>query len=172
MKKKAFPYLYLDDDSGRPLLMNEKCTIFFSETIGTLRKSLYKVIGEGSELILRLIGRDLGKKYAQLVFKQFPELKEVSRVVRVHELCSIILRNTGFGTIKILELDVKKPLLKAVIRDAPSGMNFADLPTAYNLEAGMVGGILEEIFGVEMAVLEHKYNEDEEEFEVTLRRVG
>lgn len=172
MDKKSIPYLYLDDETGQPLLMNARCTIFFSETISTLRKSLYKVIGEGSELILRLMGKDMGKKYAQLVFKQFPELKDMSRKVQIHELCSIILRNTGFGVIKILELDEKKPLLKAVIKDAPSGVNFAHLPTTYNLEAGMVGGILEEIISVEIAVSEYKYNEDEGEFEVTLRRIG
>ncbi|GCC11275.1 hypothetical protein IPdc08_01326 [archaeon] len=172
MNKKPIPYLYLDDETGQPMLMNEKCTIFFSETISILRESLHRVIGEGSELVLRVIGRDMGKKYAQLVMKQFPELEDVSKITQIHELCSIILRNTGFGKIKILELDLKKPFFKAVIKDAPSCLNFSSRPTTYNLEAGMLSGILGRILGVEMAVAECEYNKEEDNYEVTLRRVA
>ncbi|GBE55799.1 MAG TPA: hypothetical protein ENH28_02395 [Euryarchaeota archaeon] len=172
MYKKPIPYLYLDDETGQPMLMNEKCTIFFSETISILRESLYRVIGEGSELVLRVIGRDMGKKYAQLVMKQFPELEDVSKTTQIHELCSIILRNTGFGKIKILELDLKKPLFKAVIKDAPSCLTFSSRPTTYNLEAGMLSGILGRILDVEMAVAECEYNKEEDNYEVTLRRVA
>ncbi len=170
MNKKHIPYLYLDDETGHPMLMNERCTIFFSEAIGVLRRSLYKVIGEGSELILRLIGKDMGKKYAQLVLKQFPELRDVSKVTQIHELCSIILRNTGFGEIKILEINTEQPLLRAIIKDAPSGSGFPS-STTYNLEAGMLSGILEVILDKEVVVSDYKYNEEEDNYEVVLKGV-
>lgn len=169
--KKYIPYIWLDDDTGNPMMMNERCTIIFSEALSTLRISLYKIIGEGSEMLLRLIGRDMGKKYAQLVLKQYPELNEVSKRTRIYELCSIILRNTGFGKIKILELDVVKPEMKAIIEDAPSGLGIKSLPPIYNLEAGMLCGILEEIFGKEMIISGYNFNENEDSYELTITKV-
>ena len=169
--KKYIPYIWLDDETGHPLMMNERCTIIFSETLSTLRLSLYKLIGEGSEMLLRLIGKDMGKKYAQLVLKQYPELNEVSKRTQIYELCSIILRNTGFGKIKILDLDVSKPEMRAIIEDAPSGLGIKSLPPIYNLEAGMLCGILEEIFGKEMIISGYKFNESEENYELTITKV-
>ncbi len=169
--KKYIPYIWLDDETGHPIMMNERCTIIFSETLSTLRLSLYKIIGEGSEMLLRLIGRDMGKKYAQLVLKQYPELSEVSEQTRIYELCSIILRNTGFGQIEILELDTELPSMRAIIRDAPSGLGVKSLPPVYNLEAGMLCGILEEIFNMEMFVAEYRFNESEENYELTITKV-
>lgn len=169
--RKNIPYIWLDDESGKPTMMGERCTILFSETISTLRLSLYKLIGDGADILLRVIGKDMGKKYAQLVIKQFPELIEVSQKTLIHELCSIILRNTGFGNIEILELDLKKQEMRTVIREAPSGMTIKTRPPIYHFEAGMLAGILEEIFKREMAVIGHVLIEEKDSYEVTIGRV-
>lgn len=171
MNKKNIPYIWLDDKAGEPIMMNERCTIIFSEALSTLRFSLYKVIGDSAELLLRIIGKEMGRKYAQLVIKQFPELKTVSRRTLIHELCSIILRNTGFGKIEILDINLEKPEMKAIIMDAPSEMTVKSKPTINNLEAGMLSGILEEIFKKEMAVAGYSYNQEKNNYEVTIRQV-
>jgi predicted hydrocarbon binding protein len=162
--KKNIPYLWLDDDSGRPMMMGERCTILFSESLGALRLSLYKLIGDGADLLLRVMGKDMGKKYAEIVLKQFPELQEVSQKTVVYELCSIILRNTGFGDIEILELDLKEAQMKAIIKDAPSGLTTKSGPVIYHFESGMLAGILEEIFNEEMTVASYSYNGADYEF--------
>jgi predicted hydrocarbon binding protein len=171
ISKKNIPYIWLDDELGKPMMMGERCTILFSESISTLRLSLYKLIGDGSDLLLRVIGKDMGKKYAQLVVKQFPELMRVSQKTLIHELCSIILRNTGFGDIEISKLDIKEREMKAIIKDAPSGMTIKSGPVIYHFEAGMLAGILEEIFKEEMVVVGHVYSDDKNGYEVTIKRV-
>lgn len=152
-------------------MMGERCTILFSEALSTLRITLYKLIGEGSDVLLRAIGKDMGAKYSQLVVKQFPELKEVGKKTLIHELCSIILRNTGFGSIDILDIDFEKPFMQAIIRDAPSGRTVKSGPILYHLEAGMLAGILGEIFGMEMAVVSNTILENGKGNKVTIERV-
>ncbi|NOZ77507.1 MAG: hypothetical protein GXO65_07640 [Euryarchaeota archaeon] len=152
-------------------MMGERCTVLFSEALSTLRITLFKLIGDGSDLLLREIGKDMGIRYSQLVLENFPELNDVGKKTLVHELCSIILRNTGFGSIEILDIDFEEPSMEAIIADAPSGLTVKSGPIFYHFEAGMLAGILREIFKTEMTVTSHTILENGRSNKVAIGKV-
>ena len=146
--KKPIPYLWLDEDAGQPMLMDEPCLILFSESFAALRDGVQKLVGTGAGAILMEIGKSMGLKYTELIFKHYPELKQLDIETQIYEMCSIILRNSGWGKIDISYSDIESNMYKVHLCDHPSGLIIkeSDVPMCH-LEAGLISGVLESITG-------------------------
>ena len=155
--KKPIPYLWLDEDAGQPMLMGEPCLILFSESFVALRDSVQKLVGSGAGAILKEVGKSMGLKYAELVFRKYPELKLLAIETQIHELCSIILRNSGWGTIDVSSSDVEFKKFNIHLCGHPSGLVIkeSDVPMCH-LEAGLISGVLEIITGTKEHVVGFK----------------
>lgn len=152
--KKPIPYIWLDEDAGQPMLMGEPCLILFSDSFAALRSSVQRLVGSGAGAVLKEIGKDMGLQYAELTFKQFPDLKLLDVETQIYEMCSIILRNSGWGTIEITDLDIKLNKTTVHLCGHPSGRvrKDTDIPSCH-LEAGLISGVLEVITGVKESVI-------------------
>ena len=145
---KPIPYLWLDEDTGQPMLMGEPCLILFSESFAALRDGVQKLIGTGAGAVLMEVGKSMGLKYAELTFKHFPELKQLDIETQVHEMCSIILRNSGWGKIDISYSNIDSNIYNVHLCGHPSGLivKESDVPMCH-LEAGLISGVLEYVTG-------------------------
>ncbi|MBW6469717.1 MAG: hypothetical protein K0A90_00670 [Methanosarcinaceae archaeon] len=146
--KKPIPYIWLDEDAGQPMLMGEPCLILFSESFAALRDGVQKLVGAGAGAILMEVGKSMGLKYAELTFKRFPELKLLDIETQIHEMCSIILRNSGWGKIDISYSSTDSNMYKVHLCGHPSGLitKESDIPMCH-LEAGLISGVLEILTG-------------------------
>ncbi|MCL7414234.1 MAG: hypothetical protein M8353_11600 [ANME-2 cluster archaeon] len=145
--KKPIPYIWLDEEERHPMMMGEPCTILFTESFASFTNIVQKIVGSGAGAILREVGYEMGKRYAELTFKQYPELRELDVETQILELCSIILRNTGWGTIEITNLDFEnKSMLFRLCNHPSSVLEREDKEPTCHFEGGLVSGIIEVIF--------------------------
>lgn len=142
--KKPLPYLWLDDEDGRIKMMGEPCTILFSESLSALRVAIQRLVGTGAGAALRAIGKEMGMRHAQIILRQYPEIRDLHPETQIYELCSIILRNMGWGNIEILSLDLEGGVVEIRLRDHPTAIQWEDEEPICHLEAGLVSGILDE----------------------------
>ena len=152
--KKPIPYMWLDEDTGQPMLMGEPCLILFRDSFAALRSSVQRLVGSGAGAVLKEIGKDMGIRYAELTFKQLPKLKDLDIKTQIFEMCSIMLRNNGWGNIEITDLNIELNTTTINLRGHPSGcvQKDTDVPSCY-LEAGLISGILEVITGEKESVV-------------------
>lgn len=146
--KKAIPYLWLDEKAGHPVMMGEPCTILFTESFASFKHTVQKYLGTGSGAILREVGYEMGKHYAGLTYKHFPELKELDIETQILELSSIILRNTGWGNIDFTDIDFDNHSVSFKLCNHPSSITQEkDDGAICHMEGGLVSGIIEFILG-------------------------
>lgn len=146
--KKPIPYIWIDEESEHPMMMGEPCTILFTESCAAFKNTVQKMLGSGAGALLREVGKDMGKKYAKLTFKNYPELRELDVETQISELCSIILRNTGWGKIEFIDIDFDSNSSIFRLCGHPSSFkeHSEDEPVCH-MEAGLISGILEVILG-------------------------
>lgn len=130
------------------MMMGEPCTILFTESCASFKNTVQKIVGSGAGAILREVGYEMGKQYARLTYKHFPDLKELDIETQITELCSIILRNTGWGIIEFKSIDLENHSISFRLCNHPSSFikKEDDEPTCH-MEGGMVSGIIEVIVG-------------------------
>ncbi|MCL7413585.1 MAG: hypothetical protein M8353_08225, partial [ANME-2 cluster archaeon] len=109
----------------------------------------------GSGAILREVGYEMGKQYARLTYKHFPELKELDIETQISELSSIILRNTGWGNIDFTDIDFDNRSVSFKLCNHPSSITQKkDDEETCHMEGGLVSGIIEFILGEKQTVVD------------------
>ncbi|MBW6518714.1 MAG: hypothetical protein K0A89_09470 [ANME-2 cluster archaeon] len=161
--KKPIPYLWLDEKAGHPVMMGEPSTILFTESFASFRHTVQKYLGSGSGAILREVGYEMGKQYARLTYKHFPELRELDVETQMSELSSIILRNTGWGNIDFTNIDFENHSVSFKLCNHPSSlMQRKEDEVSCHMEGGLVSGIIEVILGEKQTAVdfscEHESN--------------
>lgn len=141
---KPIPYLWLDEELGTPVMLGEPCTILFTESLAALNCAVLKLVGTGAGAILREIGKNMGRQFARLTLRQFPQLTEMDIETQINEVACIILRNNGWGRIDFTSIDMENHTFTLNLFQHPSS-RFRDEngQIKCHLEAGLISGILE-----------------------------
>ena len=160
-EKKSIPYIWLDEEIDHPLMMGEPCTILFTESFASFTNTVLKFLGSGAGAILREVGYDMGKRYAELTYKQFPDLRELDIETQIIEISSIILRNTGWGNIDFTNIDLENHSVSFKLCNHPSSvMQREDDDPTCHLEGGLVSGVIEIILGEKQTAVDFSCKHD------------
>lgn len=150
MTLKDVKYIQLDDKEGKLYAAGKQSVMVPITFVSSMDAMFKKLVGrDGADTLIYKVGEALGRGYSQSLQAILDkEGMEIGLESRVQMSCNAIFMEAGWGSIKILDMDLKQGMLNVKITHSPS----MDLLGAesFSLERGALSGLFHEMTGQEV----------------------
>ncbi|MBU1179050.1 PAS domain-containing protein [Patescibacteria group bacterium] len=145
MGLKSVKYIELDDLKGVLYAAGRQSLLVPVDIVKTLHSVFVRLLGkEGAELLIYKIGEGLGRGFVcslESILKK--EKVKFSKKTKIKIVCNAIFMESGWGRIRVNEMDLNKNTAKVEISNMPSG-KFSETYDL-SLERGILAGVYERI---------------------------
>ncbi|MEE8403206.1 MAG: hypothetical protein V3R93_05590 [Candidatus Hydrothermarchaeaceae archaeon] len=141
--KRTLPNLLLDDETGELLASEARFVLLPAGFFITSLEQIGKIVGQAAPALLFRIGCGIGEEYVNMIKRAADEYGEtLDTDLLLLEAYENALYQSGFGMIRLKDLDVEKPRIILEVANSPTKDE-----KGCDLFRGIIAGIATEVLG-------------------------